>query len=225
MTEQRLAWGGMARRVPGLGPGLRTVVWVTGCSRRCPGCMTPELLDAQRADMPVEEAAALVLEDADWDGRLTVSGGDPFEQAPAVAALLRTLRAHRDCEVLVYTGYRLEELRSSGPEGSAALLREADMIIDGPFLWGTSNRLQWRGSDNQRFVALTPKGARHLAEAEGVHSTPRPLSFQLVDGVGVRVVGIPERRFFSEILDRLEQKGVNARLSPGGRPRRRRDDG
>ena len=207
MKREMLAWGGMAREVAGLGPGRRTVIWVAGCSLRCPGCMTPELLPRRPLDMPVEKAAALVLADSRWDGRLTISGGEPFEQAGALAKLVSLLRRARDCEVLVYSGRRIEELRRSSD--AAELLAEIDMLIDGPFVWGASNELPWRGSDNQRFHALTPKGERHAADANaGAGPTRRPLSVQWIEGLGLRVIGIPRRNFFRRFRERGAARGI-----------------
>ena len=208
MKQTMLAWGGMARGVSGLGPGRRSVIWVAGCSLRCAGCMTPELLPQRAADMPVERAVELLLSDSDWDGRLTISGGEPFEQAGALVELVRKLRQARECEILVYSGRRIEELRRWGPD-AAALLSEIDMLIDGPFEWTASNRRVWRGSDNQRFHALSDRGLRHRGAAEADWSERRPLSIQWVEGLGLRVIGIPRRAFFGRIREVLAARSLD----------------
>jgi len=218
-----LAWGGMARDVSGLGPGRRTVVWVAGCSLRCSGCMTPELLAQRTPDMPVQGVADLVLAGSQWDGRLTISGGEPFEQAAALAELVTLLRQARECEVLVYSGRRIEELRRSAD--AVGLLAEIDMLIDSPFVWSASNERPWRGSDNQRFHALTPIGAKHAAAEEGAMATRRPLSVQWVEGLGLRVIGIPHRTFFRSLYERIAARGLAAYgvgeiESPAGEPER-----
>lgn len=210
MAEDELAWGGMARGIEGLGPGRRTVIWVSGCSLRCPGCMTPELLPHRTPDLSVATVAELILSDPTWGGRLTISGGEPFEQPHALAALVRRLRAVCDCEVLVYSGRTLEELRRAG-HGETELLDEIDMLIDGPFLWAAPNELAWRGSDNQGFHALTSRGERHASAASMRQPKRRPLALQWVEGLGVRTIGIPKRTFFRGLREQLAARGLAVR--------------
>ena len=62
-----------------LGPGERLGIWVSGCSRGCSGCMSPEL----QTPLPSDEVAVGDLLDAlrrqrrRYDGA-TISGGEPF---------------------------------------------------------------------------------------------------------------------------------------------------
>ena len=54
-----------------------------------------------------------------------------------------------EMEILIYTGYRLEEL----PENAAMqnLLSQIDVLIDGPFIEELKDtKLHWRGSSNQK---------------------------------------------------------------------------
>src|SRR4051794_8419972 len=61
------------------GPGERSVVWVAGCLRRCPGCMKPDLFDFSAGhDMTVVDVASLIFEAharRRLDG-ITFSGGE-----------------------------------------------------------------------------------------------------------------------------------------------------
>ena len=142
-----LEYAGCAYPVEGLGPGKRLAMWVYGCARHCAGCISPEL-QPHGTPWPLP---AVIADLQSWlplaDG-LSISGGEPFAQAAALADLIRELRAQRDLEVLLYTGYLLEELRDRAD--AAELLALCDLLIDGPFLQAAANTLQWRGSDNQR---------------------------------------------------------------------------
>jgi len=186
-----LDFAGYAFPVEGLGPGRRLAIWLRGCGRRCPGCLSPELWEPGEAS-PVEGIAdtlAPLLPRADG---LTVSGGEPFDQAEALTALITSLRRESDVEVLVYTGYLLEELRARG--GAATVLLESiDILIDGPFEESASNTLQWRGSDNQRVHLLTPRAQRHAEAARAPMPEPRPLQVQMTGLSRYRIIGIPRR--------------------------------
>lgn len=134
-----------------LGPGERVVVWTCGCTKRCPGCANPELWET-RPEAAIEPARlAAVLNDlAGRTGahRITFTGGDPLEQAPALASVLTAIRPAFD-DILVYTGYLFEELPS--------LPQEIDVLIDGPYVEAENDGVcALRGSTNQRVIVLNP---------------------------------------------------------------------
>ena len=148
----------MLPRVITLGPGLRLALWVQGCFRRCPGCITPDSrpLDGGR-QQTVSEIAAAFLREPGHEG-ITISGGEPFLQAGALCRLIDLIREQRDCGVIVYTGYTLEELQESGaPEDAAELLRRTDLLIDGPYIRELNDDASLRGSSNQRVICLTER--------------------------------------------------------------------
>lgn len=135
-----------------LGPGERLGIWVTGCRRRCPGCMSPELADSVASDaVGVADLLRVLAERRSWYEGVTVSGGEPFDQPGELAALLAGLRPMTG-HVLVYTGYRLEELRSD-PACSEALAY-VDVLVDGPYERGLDDGRGVRGSTNQRVIRL-----------------------------------------------------------------------
>lgn len=149
----------MIAPVHSLGPGKRVCLWLQGCLRDCPGCISPELQPAAGPETPVELLADILTRTARRGGcgGLTISGGEPFLQA---AELLRLLALLRDGfqDILVYTGYTLKELRGGacGPEGRDCLTY-IDVLIDGPYLQ-ERNRPDCvlRGSDNQIIHYLNP---------------------------------------------------------------------
>ena len=84
------------------GPGMRFTLWVQGCSRRCKGCFNPQTwpLSGAGSYMSIKEIADLIPKKG-IEG-ITVSGGEPFDQADELEALLK--EAHRrDLNTLVYT--------------------------------------------------------------------------------------------------------------------------
>ena len=81
---------------------------------------------------------------------ITLTGGDPFCQPRPCAALARA--AHESgLTVWAYTGYLYEETLRD-PE-MRALLREVDVLIDGPFVLSERTlSMRFRGSKNQRVI-------------------------------------------------------------------------
>lgn len=116
------------------GPGCRAVVWVQGCLRECPGCFNPASWEFKVNQLiPVEELAAKILSNPRNQG-VTFSGGEPFWQAPALAALARLVKA-QGLNVMSFTGFTLAQLRSrQAPPGAQELLDELDILVDGPYL-------------------------------------------------------------------------------------------
>src|SRR5262245_49781002 len=72
------------------GPHERFAVWVQGCSLACPGCCNPELFERGRGwAIAVDELLEQVLAAARVHAieGLTVLGGEPLEQLPALIEL------------------------------------------------------------------------------------------------------------------------------------------
>ncbi len=76
------------------GPGLRAVVFFQGCTLACPGCFNPDTHPFTGTEVSVNAVAQQVLQ-AHRDYRVegvTLTGGEPMQQAPALLELMRTLR-------------------------------------------------------------------------------------------------------------------------------------
>ena len=138
------------------GPGVRFAVFVQGCPHRCYNCHNPQTHDfAGGSEVTVAELIAALEEDPLVSG-LTLSGGEPFSQAGACAALAAAAHA-RGKDVWTWSGWTYEQLREkaeSEPE-VAELLRRTDVLVDGPYIDARRDLdLEWRGSDNQRVLQL-----------------------------------------------------------------------
>lgn len=136
------------------GPGIRLVVFAQGCKHHCLGCHNPETHSFEGGQLiTIEELLGMMKRNPLLDG-ITLSGGDPFEQAIAFAELARETRKI-GLNVVTYTGYTYEYLEktSSVREDWAALLNETDILVDGRFeLEKKSLMLKFRGSENQRII-------------------------------------------------------------------------
>jgi anaerobic ribonucleoside-triphosphate reductase activating protein len=186
-----------------LGPGVRAVVWVQGCSLACKGCMVPETWARQRGTeiMPAD-LAAMLLTRADVEG-VTVSGGEPTEQAAAVAQLLAAFkRAGKN--TWLYSGYTLEELVARDDPATDLLLSLVDVLVDGRYEVEQAGSFRWRGSANQRIIPLTdaiPLRADNWSESSGVEIT-------LDEHSALVVVGVPPPDFLTKFKAALEARGL-----------------
>ncbi|WP_025324429.1 4Fe-4S single cluster domain-containing protein [Deferrisoma camini] len=194
----RLAHLAVTRHVNG--PGDRLTLWVQGCGRGCPGCFNPELQGPAGGRLLAPAAMAdRAVDLLPWDG-VTLSGGEPFDQAGALVAFLDRLRAavpHR-FDVVAFTGYLSEELEA-GPEDRKALLAWVDLLVDGPFRGDLPPRPPLRGSANQRLLALTPRGEELLALARRL---PADVLVSLGPSGEVVVSGFPP----PDLLDSLRRR-------------------
>lgn len=134
------------------GPGIRVVFFAQGCPRRCEGCHNPESWPfGTGEDKTVEELFAIVQGNPLAKGA-TFSGGEPFSQAAAFAALAQKLKA-AGYEVASYTGYTFEQLLEAGTSEQRALLESLDVLVDGEFVLAQRNLdMRFRGSENQRIL-------------------------------------------------------------------------
>jgi anaerobic ribonucleoside-triphosphate reductase activating protein len=172
-------------RTQALGPGTRAVIWVQGCPLSCPGCLAPQWIPFIPALSltPLEILEQLDLESV---GGLTFSGGEPMEQAAGLAALARLARQEKDLDLICFTGYRYERLLNNPPNpGVSKLLREVDVLIDGPFIHSLNDSVGLRGSSNQRIIHLTSR----LREYD-LESSARRVEITVTDGE-LAFIGIP----------------------------------
>ncbi|MEU4156488.1 4Fe-4S single cluster domain-containing protein [Actinoplanes sp. NPDC026670] len=179
-----------------LGPGLRSVVWVQGCPFDCAGCIAPEWIPQRPArTVDVDRLATELLTDPLVTG-LTLSGGEPMAQAPALGELVREIRRRRDVDVVCFTGFRLAELRRR-PD-TAALLGLIDVLIDGRYVAARNDFRGLRGSSNQQVHHLTGR----LRDV-GYDFAGRTRNAEIhLDGNEALLVGVPPAGVL-EAFDRL----------------------
>lgn len=135
------------------GPGWRYVVHVQGCALHCPRCFNPGTHGfAPHLVVSPADLVERVLAEPGLEG-VTISGGEPFHQTPALAEFLRLLRAQSGLSVLLFTGFTLGEARAL-PDGDR-LLALVDVLVDGRYAHALRGADGLRGSSNQRLHLLT----------------------------------------------------------------------
>ncbi|MFH9369013.1 4Fe-4S single cluster domain-containing protein [Streptomyces anulatus] len=203
-----------------LGPGVRAVVWVQGCPLRCTGCVAAETLPFEGGTpVAVPELADRLAALTDVEG-VTLSGGEPFAQAEALAALLDAVRERRPgFTAMAYSGFRHEALRRGTP-ARRALLGRLDLLVDGPYAATRHAALRWRGSANQRLLALTGRYAELVARITAEDDTSAGIEVSMGADGSFSWAGVPPVPGFRETLEaRLEARGFAPRTEsvPDGR--------
>ena len=134
------------------GDGLRTVLWVAGCSHGCKNCQNPITWDIC-GGIPFDEAAKeeLFAElEKDYISGITFSGGDPLhvKNRDEVGALIREIhKKFPDKTIWVYTGYLWDEVRD------LPYMKYVDVLVDGKFVEALKDTtLHWKGSSNQKVI-------------------------------------------------------------------------
>ena len=135
------------------GPGIRTSVFVTGCSNRCEGCFNAEYQDYSAGEIWNEEKENLVLQFLQDDkvNGLSILGGEPLEQDENLEKLVKKVKQQTKKSIWLWTGFTYENLN----EKQKAVIENVDVLIDGPFeINRKDHRLKYCGSTNQRVIDL-----------------------------------------------------------------------
>lgn len=195
-----------------LGPGMRLGIWLAGCPRRCEDCSNPELWEPRDYQEISVEGLLLqlngLLENQQVDG-ITITGGDPFYQAIELAMLLQGLNDMTQ-DILVYTGYMMEELQASSEQAVHECLKQIGVLIDGPYMKKLNYDCLLRGSENQRIYifrdALKPLYEEYLDSA---HNEIQ--NFTTSDGTVS--VGIHKPGFKGALTKELSARGIRTASS------------
>ena len=177
-----------------LGPGQRFALWTQGCKRRCQGCLFPEgqPLDKNGIWLETENLAKEIAAAKNIVG-LTVSGGEPFLQAEALAHLIKMLKESTSLDFMMFSGYKLEELRQRQDVATDFILDSIDILVDGEYVEERNDGCLWRGSSNQSIHFLSPKYRPYRQKIENTKS--RNVEFVYRGEHDLFMVGIPAKNF------------------------------
>ena len=144
------------------GNGIRTSLFVSGCTHRCKGCFNSEAWDfnyGKPFTKEVEESILKSLESEYVDG-LSLLGGEPFEpqnQKVLYPFIKRVKELYPTKDIWCYTGYLFDKelLENSRAKIDITydMLSLIDVLVDGKFIEEQKNiSLRFRGSENQRLI-------------------------------------------------------------------------
>jgi anaerobic ribonucleoside-triphosphate reductase activating protein len=177
-----------------LGVGERVGLWFQGCSIRCKGCMSQYTWDFNKLfEMDIDE----VINQIKSFGvkRLTISGGEPFDQPEQLKYILQQLKKDGFEDILVYTGYEYDELKNKHND----ILEYIDVLIAGRFIEGLESEYIWKGSENQEMYILNDK-LKDIYEEYKKQKKNREL--QIVEkNKDIYILGIPYQKDIKGLIN------------------------
>lgn len=184
-----------------LGPGRRFALWLQGCPRRCKGCINPGGWDANAGEeMSVDEIFELISSKDSLTG-ISISGGEPFSQYDELDRLIWRVKKETELDVMVYSGYTLEQLDGLYGERFDQLKACLDIFVDGEYMESMNTGSMYRGSDNQRIFFFTPK--YQCLSMDILESKKRDFSFEIKENGEVYFIGIPPIGLYEKFLEKL----------------------
>ena len=146
------------------GPGVRTSLFVSGCSHHCPGCFNEIAWDFNYGKPFTQDTIDSIIESLkpDYIQGLTLLGGEPFEYSNQ-KGLLPLVRQVREVlpqkDICCFTGFLfdkdiIENMCKKWKETNE-LLSYIDVLVDGRFVEELKNlNLKFKGSENQRTILV-----------------------------------------------------------------------
>ena len=151
------------------GPGKRFVIWFQGCTLNCPGCFNPTAHSSDK-NILIKSAdlISLILQNSDSLEGISISGGEPFQQAQGLFKFLSELKIKTNLSVLIFSGYILDEINNikQGKE----ILNLTDILVAGRYKENMKSFDNLLGSSNQVIHFLSDhyssKDLSNIPEAE-----------------------------------------------------------
>lgn len=144
------------------GPGVRTSLFVAGCTHHCKGCFNPESWDFKAGREFTEDTIEEIVESMkpDYVKGLTLLGGEPFEPANQQALLPLVKRVKKefpDKNIWAFSGYlfdkQIMDVMAQKYDFTKEFITYIDVLVDGEFHEEEKDlSIVYRGSRNQRII-------------------------------------------------------------------------
>jgi anaerobic ribonucleoside-triphosphate reductase activating protein len=166
------------------GPGLRSVLWLQGCTLGCPGCFNPETHARNGGEQwTIEHALNWVTHLPKDVTGITISGGEPLQQIAPLTAFLTGIRRSTALSIIAFTGFDWAEVQRM--PRIQALLESVDVLIAGRYLQAQRVSRALIGSANKTMHFLSTRYTAvdflDIPEAEITVSADGEISFSGID--------------------------------------------
>ena len=148
------------------GPGVRVVLWVSGCTCRCAGCHNQESWDFNAGKTFGENSKQELFEalNKPYIRGISISGGHPFENKNVedIYLLIKEIKEKFPTkDIWLYTGYTWDQIFTKvsfdmfnvNNVYRKEAVKMCDVVVDGPYIEEQRDiTLKFRGSKNQRLI-------------------------------------------------------------------------
>lgn len=144
------------------GEGIRTSLFVSGCTNHCQGCFNEEAQDFNYGQLYTAETKRAILKQISkpYVAGLSILGGDPMcQDNNGLIQLINLVDSVHAVgkNVWLWTGFKWEDLVNSPVDYYSELMyyliTSCDVVVDGPFIEAQKDlTLAFRGSSNQRII-------------------------------------------------------------------------
>ena len=142
-------------------PGVSVTLFTQGCPHHCEGCHNPETWDFKGGEEFTPDVLKKIvagLTHNDIKRNFCIMGGEPLCDQNTLLTLMAIqyvkLRLP-EVKIYLWTGYYYEDLLKSNDPKVPLILKEVDVLIDGPFVKSLRDiTLKMRGSSNQNIIKL-----------------------------------------------------------------------
>lgn len=136
------------------GPGIRTTLFVSGCTIHCKGCFNKDYWDfnygKEFTQETMDELLSKLSRDA-WDG-LSILGGEPMDNFYTVLNICKVVKEkYPNKNIWIWSGYTKDYIEQHKKE----IITYVDCMVLGPFVEEKRNlNLKFRGSENQHIFKV-----------------------------------------------------------------------
>lgn len=138
-------------------PGISVSIFVSGCPLRCPGCHNSKIWGYDNGEKFTQSTIETIqkLVKPEYITSMVILGGEPLvsKNLFPLAGLIESVhKARPDIDIIVYTGYTLQELQERRDKEFYLdwILNHIDFLIDGRYEEDKRDiTLAFRGSRNQ----------------------------------------------------------------------------
>lgn len=142
------------------GHGQRAVIWFSGCTLCCKGCINEYLWSKSVGKKySVDELTETVAKLGDITG-VTFIGGEPLQQGKELVLFVKEI-IKRGLDIVLFTGYEFDELN----EWQKQIVNLSAVVIYGRYVANLRNKnLFLRGSSNQKIIVYDKKLSEYYSQ-------------------------------------------------------------
>lgn len=163
------------------GPGVRTSLFVSGCTHHCKGCFNQESWDFNAGREFTQETIDEILKsmEPEYIKGLTLLGGEPFEpdnQKALLPLVKKVKEVYPSKSIWAFSGYlfdkQIMDVMAKKYDFTNEFIKYIDVLVDGEFhLEEKDLSIVYRGSRNQRIIDIDKsleKGELVLHEKDAI---------------------------------------------------------